>query len=63
MNKFNTENLRQNQKELLELLELLEILNNSSEMSDVDKEELLKTLQKEIDSTEKLEEFYKNQNI
>ena len=57
MNKFNTENLRQNQKELIE------ILNDSSEIFDVDKDKLLTALQKEIDSTEKLEEFYKNQNI
>ena len=52
---FNTENLKQNQEELVE------ILNNSeiSEISEEDKEKLLLSLHNEIEARENLEEFYK----
>ena len=52
------ENILKNIKENQEDLE--SILINTNEISDEDKKKLLDSLEKEKNSTQKLEEFYKN---
>jgi hypothetical protein len=56
MEKFNTEELKKQQ------IELLEIINGSSnKISNNDKERLLKSLNKEMKSLQELEDFYNSQ--